>query len=390
MFNLECKTMTYLDWAATAKPREEIINNALKKSFNLFGNPSSPHNAGNLAKEELERCRTECAEILGTKSEKIYFTSGGSESNNIVIFSFLKKHLTGEILQTSIDHPSISEPLVAMEKLGWKIKKIDPTTEGYVNLKKLENSINESTKIISIIHVHNETGIIQPLAQIIKIVREKEKIFNKKIHLHVDGVQAAGKVDLNLSLWDVDSYSIAAHKFGGPRGVGLLYLKDSKEVLIRGGGQEKGIRPGTENLFGIIAMTECFKESVKTLEDRKQRLTTYMNKIITGISETGISTIPKNRFNNTENFVPNIVALTAPPIGGEVLVRVLNNKGFCISTGSACSNNKKSNTKGILSMGTTEKEGFSSFRVSMGYATTENDITDFIKALKETVLELKS
>jgi cysteine desulfurase len=378
--------MIYLDWAATAMPRKDIILNSIESSLKLFANPSSVHNYGSLAKDKLEECRKKCGNLLNCPTDSIYFTSGGSESNNIVLLSFLKKHISGEIISTSIEHPSISEPVDILKKFGWKVTNINPTQDGLISLKKLNKSINEKTKIVSLIYVHNETGIIQPINQIVDIIRKREEELGTKIHIHIDGVQAVGKINIDIDKMNINSFSVSGHKFGAPKGVGILYLNKYRDVLCRGGGQESGIRPGTENLSGIMPLTNCLEASLSELEG--SNLNILMEKLITGVRNIGIDTIPKTRELNDINFVPNILSLTCPPLPGEVLARVLDSKGFMISTGSACSSNKKSTTKGILSMGITEKEGFSSFRVSIGRLTTEIELDNFLKALEECVKEL--
>lgn len=377
--------MIYLDWAATAKPRTEILQKALEKSFLYYGNPSSPHQAGSAAKEQLELCRSRCAELLDAPKESIYFTSGGSESNSIILLSFLKKHGAGELITSSIEHPSIKEPISVLEKFGWKTRKINPSTEGLFPLKKIDKALNEKTKLVSLIYVHNETGVVEPINDIVKLIREREQEFNTKIHIHIDGVQAVCKTPLTIKEMDIDSFSISGHKFGAPRGIGICYLKKERDVLIRGGGQEKGFRSGTENLYGIMAITDALEESLNSYKNRNSQLEVLMESIITRVRSFGISTIPKEREPRDSNFIPNIVSLTAPPVPGEVLVRVMNEKGFALSTGSACSNNKKSDTKGILSMGITKEEGFSSFRVSLGFDTTQEEVEQFLTALEETI-----
>lgn len=380
--------MIYLDWAATAKPKKKIITEMLNESLIYYGNPSSVHSAGLKSKEAMEENRVKCSKLLGCNPEELYFTSGGSESNDIALLSFLNRHINGEIITTSIEHPSILEPVNTLKKFGWKIKNINPGTDGLIPLKKIKKSITENTKIISLIYVHNETGVIQPLSSIVELIRKEERELGKKIHIHIDGVQALCKIKIDLRSLNIDSFSVSGHKFGAPKGVGLLYLSKFKEVLIRGGGQEKGIRPGTENLFGIMALTNCLNESLKNFDETYKHLDLLMNKLITGVRQIGAYTIPKNRSFSDDNFVPNILSLTFPPLPGEVIARVLNSKGFMISTGSACSSNKKSTTLGILSMGITRDEGFSSFRVSIGHSTSAGDIENFLKALEETTNEL--
>ena len=374
--------MIYLDWAATAIPKSKIIVESTKEALELFGNPSSSHKQGVYAKNVLEECRERCGKLLGAESDSLYFTSGASESNSIAILSFLKRHSSGEIITTSIEHPSVLEPIYQLKKFGYKVHIINPKESGLLNLKKLEKSINAQTKLISIIYVHNETGVIQPISEIVSIIRKKELEFDRKIHIHLDGVQAVGKISVNIESLNVDSFSISGHKFGAPKGIGILYLRKSREVLIKGGGQERGIRPGTENLIQILSITNCLEDALINFENKYEELNRVMDRAISGVRSIGINTIPKTRFLSDSNFVPNILSITAPPIGGEVLARILDNDDIFISTGSACSNNKKSSTKGILSMGITEDEGFSSFRISIGITTKDNDIDLFLEKTK--------
>ncbi|OQY40529.1 MAG: hypothetical protein B6229_01455 [Spirochaetaceae bacterium 4572_7] len=374
--------MIYLDWAATAIPKNKIIIESTKEGLKLYGNPSSTHKQGVSAKNVLENCRERCGKLLGAESDSLYFTSGASESNSIAILSFLKRHSSGEIITTSIEHPSVLEPIDQLKKFGYKVHIVNPKESGLLNLKKLEKSINTQTKLISIIYVHNETGVIQPIDEIIEIIRKKELEFDRKIHIHLDGVQAVGKIPVNIESLNVDSFSISGHKFGAPKGIGILYLRKSREVLIKGGGQERGIRPGTENLIQILSITNCLEDTLINFENKYEELNRVLDRVINGVRSIGINTIPKTRLLSDSNFVPNILSLTAPPIGGEVLARILDNDDISISTGSACSNNKKSTTKGILSMGITKDEGFSSFRISIGITTKDNDIDLFLEKTK--------
>ena len=381
--------MIYFDWAATAKPRKEINKIALERSFKLYGNPSSLHTEGVAAKEALEDGRNRCGNILGCKPSQLFFTSGGSESNSIVLLSFLKKHLVGEVITSSIEHPSVLEPIQTLKTFGWKVITLNPDNDGILSIKKLSKSINEKTKLISLIHVHNETGKIQPIDEMVKIIRDRESELGTKIHIHIDGVQAVTKIKLNINSLMIDSYSISGHKFGAPRGIGLLYLRKQKDVLIKGGGQEGGIRPGTQNLFGVLALTECLEVSIEELESTSNKLKALMEIIINNLKELNIYSIPKTRKPLDSGYVPNIISVTTPPVPGEVLVRVLNSKGIMASTGSACSSNKKSTTSGLLTMGITKDEGFSSFRISIGRDTSKDEIEYLCKTVKESVNELK-
>lgn len=381
-------SMIYFDWAAAALPDKELLQEALESSFEYYGNPSSLHDAGKHAKECIEKMRSLCGELLNCPSESVIFTGGGTESNNLLILSFLKKHGAGEIVVSSLEHPSVMEPLQVLSSFGWKVKVINPGSDGQIQVKKLKKALSEKTRLVLIMGVHNETGVIMPVKELTEAVRESEKEFGRHIHVHSDMVQAAGKISIDLRDLGVDSASFAAHKIGGPRGTGLLYQKTSRDAFIRGGGQEMGIRPGTENIAGIIAMARVLKKASDTLTENNGKLIPLMDRILHEVSEAGAVIIPPVRPEKKESFIPHILSLAFPPVPGEVLVRVMNEKGFALSTGSACANNKKSKTSGLLSMGISEETGFSSFRISMGSGTTEAEVEELLKVLKETVKEL--
>jgi len=378
--------MIYLDWAATTPPYKEAVDIMADTMTNYFGNPSSAHNFGTEAKKLLDDSRKKCSELLNCAPDQLIFTSGGTESNNMVIYSMVKAREKGEIVLCGLEHPAASLPALNMEKLGAKVKHLPPGEDGIISVKKLKKMISDKTRLVLIMLLNNETGVIQPLNELISVVREAEEEYGRSIHFHSDMVQALGKIPVDLKKYDVDSASFSAHKFGGPRGTGMLYLKKDKEFLFLGGGQERGLRPGTENLASICSMTKALELSLSEESGHMKKL---MDILITEISKIPSAHIlPPQRVTARGNYCDFILSLSFPPVPGEVLARVLNEKGFAISTGSACSTNKKSKTAALTVMGFDKRITFSSVRVSIGRETKEDEIKDFLNCLKETVKEL--
>ena len=237
--------------------------------------------------------------------------------------------------------------------------------------------------MVLIMAVHNETGVIQPMEKLIAVVREKEKIRGRRIHFHSDLVQTAGKIPFSLKEWDLDSASFSAHKLQGPRGIGLLYLKTPLQPLYTGGGQEKGVRPGTENVPGAAGLTLALEKSLASSRDEAAGRMSFLMEELSRIK--GCRILPECRLKEKENYSPWILSCALPPLPGEVLARVMDESGYAISTGSACSANKKTRTRALESMGIDHKTAFSSIRISQGPTTTREELEGFIAALKEQV-----
>jgi cysteine desulfurase len=372
----------YLDWAATAVQDKKILEDSVTKAIEFQGNPSARHDRGYQAHEALEESRNRCAHVLNCSPEYLYFTSGGTESNNAVILSRLLERNQGQIIVSSLEHPSVTEPAELLKKTGTTVKIIKPDGRGIIEPDKLAKYLTGETKMISIMTVHNETGVIQPLKELVSVVRAFEtNEGGRPIHFHSDMVQAPGKIGINLLESGIDSASFSAHKLGGPKGVGLLYLKKKLAILNRGGGQEKGIRSGTESIQNAEAMALSLEKWGEPAWDSQG--STYKT-LFDGLKEIGgLVFNPPARQTRPELFVPAIINFSLPPLPGEVLQRILNERGFYISTGSACSSNKKSHTKGLLTMGISEKTAHCSVRISLGPSTSINEVKRFLSVLKE-------
>ncbi len=379
-----CKKMVYLDWAATTPPLTSVLKEMTDVASEYFGNPSSLHKEGQKANKKLDEIRRRCADVLDCEADELILTSGGTESNNMVISSLFTRRDKGRIIVSGIEHPAIWNPVQLLGKQGWEVKVINPGKDGLVKVEKLIKLLTPDTKMVLIMGVHNETGVIQPLQELIRTVREAEK--SRPIHFHSDLVQSAGKIPLSLKELDLDSASFAGHKIQGPRGIGLLYQKKPFAGLYAGGGQEKGLRPGTENLAAAAGMCTALELAIKGVEEHHDKASLRMQMLMTGIAAIkGVKLLPEGRLENAGHFSPWILNCAFPPLPGEVLVRVMDEAGYAISTGSACSSRKKSRTRGLEAMGVDPQTAFSSIRISQGPTTTEEEMTGFLKVLTEQI-----
>ncbi len=379
----------YFDWAATAPFDKEILEKSFSLSLSCWANPSSLHDMGSKAKDALEDARKRSSIALGVEKDTIYFTSGGTESDWLPMLSLLSRPQKGSIVIGKTEHPAAREMAKSMKNAGWDAIFVSPDRDGFIQGKAVAETIREDTALVCVMLVNNETGAIQPLKEIVEAVKEKTKGKRQPL-FHADCVQAAGKIPLNLPLLGIDSAAISAHKIGGPRGSGLLYLAKPFTPFLRGGGQEKGVRSGTENLFAAEAMALCLEKyaiNEKNIESQKRfalqkEMTSHFILELSKIE--GCVLVPKNRIEDKSNekFSPWIVQVAFPGIPGQVMQRALNAKGFFISTGSACSSGHKERPV-LDAMGLSPEEKESSVRFSFGFSTQEEDMTSLLKAIKE-------
>jgi len=381
---------SYLDWAASAPPDPEIINESVGNSIKHYGNPSSIHTPGIEARKSLETARNRFAELLGCSTGEIIFTSGGSESNNMVLNSLYTRKGISSIIISGIEHPSVYEAAVQLKLSGHKIKILRADKDGTINPNQISGLIDKNTSMISIMTVNNETGSIQPINETAAKIREAEEKYGRKIHFHTDAVQALGKIDIRPILNAVDSASFSGHKIGGPRGIGALYIKRQLNFLYRGGGQEGDSRPGTENLSGIIGLVRAAEKQnidFKTNLDHALMLKSLLYSRLKTIE--GCRFIPENTGTDPLKYSPYILSAAFPPVPGEVLVRIMNDRGFAISTGSACSAGKKNRFRVMDNMQIEKDLSSSAVRISTGCKTAPEDIETFCTALKEELSVLR-
>ena len=369
----------YFDWAATSPADEEILRDSLENSIESWANPSSVHNLGKKAKNYLDSARDSVAKTLGVKSQNIFFTSGGTESNHIPLLAQLNKPSTGTILISSIEHPAIREQANALSKCGWKIVSIPSDKDGIITADAVENLLTNDTTLVCVMAVNNETGSIQPIYEIADRITKWSQ-GKRKPKFHVDCVQAAGKIPLNINYKGIDSAAFSAHKICGPRGIGVLYLENPIEPFLKGGGQEKGMRSGTENLFGAIAISKVLEKYYNKDNSTQKEIT---DDFILKLSQLkGCTIIPPSRIEKKELFSPYVLQVAFNNIPGNVMLRALDSKGFYISTGSACSSTK--NSRPVLeAMHVDSKLRETSVRFSFGPTTTKDSVDELYKAVKE-------
>ena len=380
--------MRYFDWTATSPMGRKAIETYTETAAAYIGNPSSTHPLGAEAKARLETERASVASLLGVRASEVYFTSGGTESNSIVLSSLLSSPSPGEIITTTIEHAAILEWKKTLEGAGWKFTALR-CPGGYLDPSALREALNDKVRMVAFMKVNNVTGTVLDTASLVKVVREHEKTIGRRIHIHCDAVQAIGKIPFRPAAEDLDSASFSAHKFCGPRGVGILYNR-SKSVLAlsRGGGQEKGLRPGTENLAGICAMGAELGIAMSSLQSEYDRILAFRTKIEDAVTRAGYTLISPSCRSGLE-FTPYIINICAKPIPSEVFLRVMADKGFCLSSGSACSSNSKGKAESVLTaMNIDPASRMSSIRISMGRGTSASDVDDLCTALAASAKEL--
>lgn len=371
----------YFDWAATSPCDEDILKKSLEESFECWANPSSAHSLGKNAKELFENARERSAKAMNVKPENIFFTSGGTESDQIPLLSVLNKNAKGTVLISSIEHPAIREQAKELSKCGWKIVSIPSNKDGIITAEAVTNLLTSDTVLVCVMAVNNETGSIQPIYEIADAITKWAE-GKRKPKFHVDCVQAAGKIPLNLSYEGIDSAALSAHKICGPRGIGILYLKNitTIEPFLKGGGQEKGIRSGTENVFGAVAFSKCLEKYFLTKNKTPQFDANEFVKKLANLKNCTI--VPSSRIEKQDLFSPYVVQASFKNIPGNVMLRALDAKGFYISTGSACST-KKANRPVLEAMHVPLEVRETAVRFSFGPLTTQKAVNELFLAVKE-------
>jgi len=387
---------TYLDWAASAPPEPAALEEAREVSARYFANPSSPHRAGKSAEDRLAAARAQCAASLGVEPKEIVFTSGGTESNTGVLLSLLDRHRLGgverqktRIVTTAIEHASIYEQALGLQGHGIACSVVRPKPDGRVSPDAIGEALQDDTVMVSVMLVNNETGAIQDIAGIARIVREFSARKGRRILLHTDAVQALAKIPFSLRAMDVDAASFSGHKIGAPRGIGALYLKagHAPSFLSIGGGQEAGHRPGTENLPGIAAFSTALAARLARLPEDTAAAQENVRRLLEGLRLIrGAWVLPLARQDgNDPHFSPWIVSVGFPPLPAEVVVRTADAAGFSISSGAACSTKKKDRTRVPESMGLPEETARCMVRISTGPSTRPEDIDAFVDMMQRDI-----
>ena len=369
----------YFDNAATTHISENALREYIRTSEDFFANPSSVHKPGLKAHKKLDEEREKIESLLKVKSSSIVFTSGATESIASVISSLLFT-TPGKIIISAIEHEAVSSWLPLLKQYGWECKELK-ARNGIISRDDLIAELTPDTKFIGIMAVNNVTGAIEPIKELVQCVRDYEKTINRKIFFFADSVQALGKIEYDLISLDIDGASFSAHKINGPRGIGMLYLKNpsSFRPLSTGGGQERGKRGGTENLPAIAAFRVAMEEWLTDQKKKNETVSEYKLMTINALKELGLEIL------SPEISSPYILSF-ASTLPSEVFTRMLSDKGVYASAGSACSNNTKGESEKILlRMGRKPNEAKNAVRLSFSNSTTKEDVEALISILKEIV-----
>lgn len=375
----------YADNAATTQMSDSALQAMMPLLTDIYGNPSSLHSVGQIAKEHLEAARETVAECIGADPKEIYFTSGGSEADNQAIRSAAyigarkgKKH----IISSKFEHHAVLHTLDALKKEGFEVTLLDVYSNGLVKPEDVANAITEETCLVTIMTANNEIGTIQPIAEIGKICKEKGVLF------HTDAVQAVGHIPVNVKDMNCDMLSVSAHKFHGPKGVGFLYARKGILLtnIIYGGAQERNKRAGTENMASIVGMATAIKDATDHLQENAEKVTAMRNRLIDGLKE-----IERSRINgDLEHHLPGTLNMCFEGIEGESLLLLLDAKGICASSGSACTSGSLDPSHVLLSIGVPVEIAHGSLRLSISEYNTMEQMDHIVKSVPEVVSYLRS
>lgn len=375
----------YLDNSATTAVSEEVLNEMEPYFREAYGNPSTLYSVGREAKKGLDKARQRVADAINADPKEIIFTSGGSESDNLAIKGIALK-LKGKgnhIITSEIEHPAVKETLHFLETLDFKVTYLPVYENGIVKVEDVKDAITPETILITIMHGNNEIGTLQPIAEIGKLARERKILF------HTDAVQTFGKVKVDVEELNVDLLSLSSHKVHGPKGVGALYIKKGVRItpLIHGGGQERGIRSGTENVPGIVGFGKACEIANNNLEENYARLVKTRDEII----EKVLDAVPKSYLNGDRNErLPNVINFRFSSIEGESLILLLDAKGYQASTGSACSSKTLEASPVLKALNLDDVDVHGSLRISLGSQTHfVDDVDGLVEAIKESVATLR-
>lgn len=369
--------MIYLDNCATTKPYDEVLKTFVEVNNNYYGNPASINKYGKTVNKLLNAARTQIADILGVESDTIYFTSCATESNNIALLGSVehKKDFGNRIIVSKIEHPSVLETFRELEHRGFILDYVNVDENGFIDLEHLKSLLTKETILVSVMHVNNIFGAIQPIEGIVEILKEYPKI-----HFHVDGVQGVLKEKIDLTM--IDSYSISAHKFHGLKGVGVLYLKSRRTThnITFGGGQENGLRSGTVNVPGAVSLAKALRLTQEKVNDVKEKHYEYKKLIVDELSAIEHVIINSPLQND---FVDSIINISLPKIKGEAIINALNERGIMVSTTSACSSRTFHLNEALYARGLSRENIEGSIRVSFSYETKLEEVKKFIEVFKD-------
>ena len=374
----------YADNAATTKISQTAMKAMISAMENSYGNPSSIHQIGMAANDALQTAREQIARCLGCMPKEIFFTSGGTESDNQAIVSAAMlgaKQNKRHIISTAFEHHAVLHTLRRLKEQGFEIQLLDVGAEGNITAAQVEEAIRPDTCLITVMFANNEIGSILPIAEIGEVCRAHGVLF------HTDAVQAAGHIPVNVKKQNIDMLSLSAHKFHGPRGIGALYVKRGIELtsLMEGGGQERGKRPGTENLPAIMGMAAALKEECTLMEQNEAKVIAMRDRLIQGLSQIPYSILNGSR----EKRLPGNVNFCFEGVSGESLLLLLDSRGICASSGSACASGALDPSHVLLSLGLAPEIAQGSLRISLDISNTEEEIDYMLEVIPQVVEQLR-
>ncbi|MFJ7753432.1 cysteine desulfurase family protein [Peribacillus muralis] len=375
--------MIYFDNSATTKPYPEVLESFLKVSSDYFGNPSSLHGLGVQSEKLLSAARKQVADLLQVNSSEIYFTSGGTEGNNLAIKGAAHSRMNRgkHIITTAIEHPSVEDACQSLMHTGFEITILPVNESGQIELMDLKDALREDTVLVSIMHVNNEVGSVQPIAEVGKVLSQYPNVL-----FHVDNVQGAGKVPLSLREAYVDICTFSGHKIHGLKGTGFLYVREGVRIdpLFHGGNQETKIRSGTENVAGIVALSKAFRISMNNqllYHDKLEQIKKYLYK--------GLMEMQGVLVNSPEEGAPHILNFSVPLLKSEVLLHALESDGIIVSTTSACSSKKRTVSKTVDAMFHDQARSESVIRISTTYGNGLDEAKQVLAAIQKIVANLE-
>lgn len=374
----------YADNAATTKISQTAMKAMISAMENSYGNPSSMHQIGMAANDALQTAREQIARCLGCMPKEIFFTSGGTESDNQAIVSAAMlgaKQNKRHIISTAFEHHAVLHTLRRLKEQGFEIQLLDVGAEGHITAAQVEDAIRPDTCLVTVMFANNEIGSVLPIAEIGEVCRAHGVLF------HTDAVQAAGHIPVNVKKQNIDMLSLSAHKFHGPRGIGALYVKRGIELtsLMEGGGQERGKRPGTENLPAIMGMAAALKEECTLMEQNEAKVTAMRDRLIQGLSQIPYSILNGSR----EKRLPGNVNFCFEGVSGESLLLLLDSRGICASSGSACASGALDPSHVLLSLGLAPEIAQGSLRISLDISNTEEEIDYMLEVIPQVVEQLR-
>jgi len=375
----------YLDHAATTPVRKEVVEAMMQVHTENWGNPSSIHYFGRPARKAMEEARERIAKAINADPREILFTGSGTEADNIAIVGGARanKKKGNHLITTAVEHHAVLDAFKQLEKEGFEVTYLPVDADGRISVEDFKNALRDDTVLVSVMHGNNEVGTIMPVEEIGAICRERKVLF------HTDAVQTIGKIPFDVKAVNCDFAAMSGHKIYGPKGIGVLYMRRGvrTQPLYYGGGQERKLRPGTENVANIVGFATAIELAVTEMEEESARLSKLRDKLIDGV----LSNIPETRLNGPrEGRLPHNVNVSIEYIEGEALLLTCDMKGMAASSGSACTSGSLDPSHVLMAMGLTHTTAHGSLRLSLGKSTTEEDIDYIIRELQPIAERLRA